>query len=368
MKKGYYVYVENCGSSGVMKKIEMQLETFSKELDIQAIKLETVKRTLLQRIWALLPWNSFQREYDKAISQLNDPDFVYIRRIYVDHEYVSFLKKIKSRYPKCKIVIELPVYPYKKEMLSTFYTCIAYCKEIFYRREYSKYIDRFVTYSNDDVIMGIPTIQTMNGINVAEIIPIEVENRYDRDNIHLLAVALFARHHGYERMIKGLKDYYEKKPSRKVYFHLVGNGSEEHLYKKLVNKYRLEEYVKFHGPLYEDKLNSIYNRMDAGVAALGVYKDGLAKLSTIKAREYLAKGLPVILGAEDNLFNGKGADYGILFPNDSSNIDIHRIIAYLDDLYRNCNRSEVVDDIRKFAIENVDNSITLHLIVQYIEG
>ena len=217
MKKGYYIYVENCGSSGVKKKIEMQIKAFSKYFNIEGIEVKTSNRTLIQRIGGILPWGSIARDYVATLKKMENPDFIYVRRTYIDKEYLDFFRNVKAKFPKCKIIVEIPTYPYKKEMLSTLYTTAMYIKEVIYRSKYRKYIDKFVTYSNDNEICGVSTICTTNGIDVNSIMPIEATSEYNANSINLLAVALLARHHGYERVINGLGEYYLEEQARKVF-------------------------------------------------------------------------------------------------------------------------------------------------------
>lgn len=365
MKKGYYIYVENCGSTGVKRKIAWQIEAFSNWFDMKELMIKTSKRTLIRRILGLLFWNSFARDYAAALEELDKPDFVYIRRTYADKLYLAFLSDIKTIYPECKVIVEVPTYPYKKEMLSSWYTAFMYFKEILYKYKYKDYIDRFVTYSDVDEILGVPTVRTTNGVNVKSITPIDAVDEYNPNKVHLIAVALLARHHGYERVITGLHEYYSVEQKRKVYFHIVGEGPESKKYRKLVKKYNLENYVIFYGTRMDEELDRIYNIADAGLAAFGSYKDGCSKLSTIKAREYLAKGLPVILGAEDDLFL-EGKKYGLSFPNTSSFVEIHKIIDYLDELYLNKGKQIINKEIRDYAYQFADNKVTLLPIVNYI--
>lgn len=366
MKKGYYIYVENCGSVGVIKKIKMQIKAFARQFEIKEVMIEKSNRNLGQRIAGLFLWNSVARKYEAALKKIENPDFVYIRRTYADKQYLEFIKSIKKLYPRCKIIIEMPVFPYKKEMLSYWYTAFMYIKEIMYRNRYKECIDRFVTYSDDTEIYGVPTICTMNGIDVDSVCVVKAKDDYEPNKINLIAVALLARHHGYERILKGLKEYYKTEQKRKVYFHIVGDGTEGKKYKRLVKRYHLETYVKFYGPKFGKELDNIYDIADAGVDAFGVYKDGLSKLCTIKAREYLAKGIPVISGAQDSLFvNGKSI-YGLNFPNNHSLIEIEKIITYLDDLYLGKKKNVVNKEIRDYAYKYIDNEITLMPIVAYI--
>ena len=367
MKKGYYIYGENCGSSGVKRKIEMQVKALSSRFDVKELLIKTSERTLFRRIMGLFPWNSMEREYQTALAELESPDFVYMRRVYADKMYFAFLRDIKEKYPTCKIIVEIPVYPYKKEMLSYWYSFFMYIKEMIYRHKYKECIDRFVTYSDDDEIFGVQTIRTMNGINVKEVLPLQPRNEYKPNEIHLITVALLARHHGYERVIKGLHEYYQVERNREVYFHIVGDGSECKMYRRLTKKYQLEKYIKFHGPKYDVELDELYNIADAGLAAFGVYKDGFSKLSTIKAREYLAKGLPVILGAEDDLFSDD-AKYGLTFPNNPTPVDIEKIAEYLDNLYLHREKRMVHEEIRNYAYKYADNEVTLFPVMDYIDN
>lgn len=366
MKKGYYIYAENYGSSGVSKKIKMQVEAFSGRFIMKEVLIKTSKRTFIQRIYGLLFWNSFEREYQLALNELDNPDFVYIRMILVDKKYLAFLKDIKEKYPRCKVIVELPIYPYKGQMLSHWYTTFMYVKEIIYRHRYKENVDRFVTYSDDDVLFGVPTIRTINGVNVEAIPPLEPSNEYNPNEIHLIAVAKLVRHHGYERVIRGLYKYYQIDRDREVYFHVVGDGPECKKYKNLVKKYKLGKYVKFHGSKYDKELDDLYNMADAGLAAFGMYKDGRYKLSSIKTVEYLAKGLPVILGTKEDPLSDS-VKYGLTLPNNATPVDIEKITDYMDNLYLHEGKRLINQEIRDFAYQHVDNKVTLLPVMEYID-
>lgn len=367
MKKGYYLFVENCGSSGVANKIAMQMNEFSKHFDIQALQILNNQRGIIKRIYNLMPWASFERDYTSTLGEMENPDFVYIRRTYVDRDYLRFLSEIHKRWSDCKIIVEQPVYPYDRDMLRSPYTVLHYIKELLYRKHYKDNIDIFVTYSDDDEILGVPTIRTMNGVNVDSIIPVNPKEEYDPNVIKIVAVATLIAHHGYERIIKGVYDYYNNGGTRNIVIDIVGEGTEKKKYQKLVDKYNLKNHFVFHGAKYGEDLNELYNNADIGLNALGAYKEGVRKLCTIKAREYLAKGLPVILGCEDNAFTGEVEKYGIVFENNSSTISVEKICDYLDQLYGENGKISVSSKIRAVAYNTVDNSKTLLPVINYIE-
>ena len=367
-KRGYYLFVENCGSSGVMKKIIMQKNAFFRHLDIQAIQISSKKCSIVRRAYNLLPWASYEREYNVVLEQMDNPDFVYIRRTYIDRDYLSFLREIHARWVNCKIIVEQPVYPYDMDMLRSPYTVIQYVKELLFRKHYKDDIDRFVTYSDDEEILGVKTIRTMNGVNVSEMRMIHNDKEYDAEGINLITVATLLAHHGYERVIEGLHQYYQNGGERNIIFHIVGDGPEKKRYADMVKKYNLEAHVVLYGAKYGEELDKIYDLADAGLAAFGSYKEGVDKLCTIKVREYIAKGLPVVLGCEDNLFLGEAKQFGLILPNDSSAIDISNVVEFLDKIYKDKTRVEVSNCIVELAKKTVDNEVTLRPVIEYINS
>lgn len=364
-KKGYYLFCENYGSDGVKKKIQMQVDTLSESFEVSLFQINDIKTNLTERVFNLFPWRSFPREYNVTLNKMNNPDFVYIRRMFLDKEFIRFMQCIKEKWYNCRIIIEIPVFPYKKDMLSHPYTIFQYIKELLLRKYYKRYVDRFVTYSNDEEICGVKTIRTMNGVNVESIRIKCGEGVYDPNSIKLIAVATFIAHHGYERILKGLYCYYKNGGKRQFTIHLVGEGPEKKKYEKLVSKYELNKYVVFHGYKSGNELDEIYNSADAGLVSFGSYKENVDKLCTIKTREYLAKGLPVIMGGTDDLFKNNG-EYALCLPNNPSPIDFNEIGRFLDDIYISRTKRDVIGKIRAFAKENVDNSVTLKPIVEYI--
>lgn len=366
-KRGYYLYCENYGSEGVKKKMQMQVDTLSESVDIDLIQIEDIKVNLYLRIINLLPWRSFPREYDKTLEKMDNPDFVYIRRMFLDRDFLRFMQAIKEKWNNCRIIIEIPVYPYKRDMLRNIYTVFQYVKELLFRNQYKKYVNRFVTYSNDEEICGVKTIRTMNGVNVDSIRVNCGDGVYDSHSITLIAVATFIAHHGYERIIEGLNKYYKSGGKRQFTIHLVGDGPERKRYEKLVSKYKLNMYVFFHGYKSGEELGKLYDSADAGLVSFGSYKENVERLCTIKTREYLAKGLPVILGGMDDLFENENSDeYALCLPNNPSPVDFEEIGEFLDSIYLDSSKKEVIDYIRAFAKNNVDNSVTLKPIVEYI--
>lgn len=368
MKKGYYIHFQGRQSIGVSKKIDMQIEEFRKHFEIREIEVKTPARSLVGRIWGLFPTASIARDYQAALEQMEEPDFLYVRRTVADREYLRFWKHVKERFPHCRIIIELFTYPYDKDDFGKWNAWPFYIKELLYRPKLRRYVDRFTTYTEDREIFGIPTIQSANGINVEGVT--QISGEYEDGQINLIGVAFMQRHHGYERIIKGLHEYYAKGTREyQVTLRLIGDGPEKPLYQELVSRYRLEEYVLFYPTMSGEELDELYDKSDIALVSFGMYKVGVrGRLSALKSRECLAKGMPLITGCEIDVLS-EDYPYAKVFPNDDSVIDIEEIVS----LYRRIRKSgkrkkELADTIREFAREHVSMEAVMRQIVAYIDS
>lgn len=368
MKKGYYIHFQGRQSIGVSKKIDMQMEEFGRYFEMREIEVKAPARLLIQRMFGLFPTASIAWDYQAALAQMENPDFLYVRRTVADRNYLRFWKKVKKRFPKCKIIIELFTYPYDKDDFGKWNAWPFYIKELIYRPKLKRYVDRFVTYTEDREIFGIPTIQSSNGINVDSIS--EVSGEFVDGRINLIGVAFMQRNHGYERVIKGLYEYYAKgTPEYQVTLRLVGDGPEKPLYQEQVRRYHLEDYVRFYPTLSGKELDELYDDSDIALIAFGMYKLGFhGKLSALKSRECLAKGMPLITSCEIDVFSEE-YPYAKIFPNDASVVDIEEVVA----LYRRIrnlteSKKELADTIRDFAKRHVSMEKVMGPIVAYIES
>ena len=61
MKRGYYIHFQGRTSIGVSKKIDMQMEEFGRYFEMHELEIETIARTLFQRVIGLFPTASITR-------------------------------------------------------------------------------------------------------------------------------------------------------------------------------------------------------------------------------------------------------------------------------------------------------------------
>lgn len=364
MIKGYYIHCGGRIMPGISKKIDMQVEEFSKYFDLTEISVNAVPRTLFKRIWGLLPFVNNAWNYSEALEQLHDPQFIYMRRTVADRAQLKFYREIKRRYSSCKIIVEIFTYPYDRDEFLRKDAWPFWIKDIIYRNQWKKYVDRIVTYTKDEKIFGIPTICTQNGIQINNIV-VRKPKRKNDDNIHILAVAYMQKQHGYERAIMGLANYYLTGGTRNIIIHMVGEGPEVPRYKKLVDKYGLQEHVVFFGKKLGKELDEQYDECPIALGVFGGYKNKLNEISSLKTREYLAKGTAIISGINEDVLERHPMPFFLKFPNDSSPIDMKRVVDFFDDIFGAYEEKEVIDQIRTYAEKYVGMDQTLNKVIHY---
>jgi glycosyltransferase involved in cell wall biosynthesis len=162
----------------------------------------------------------------------------------------------------------------------------------------------------------------------------------------LIGVAEVHPWHGFDRLIKGLGEYYRQQPvanSNKpdVFFHVVGGVSESmmHDFQTIIHEYNIEQYVVFHGKLFGDELTAVFNQCQFAIGSLARHRSGITRIKTLKNREYAARGIPFIYSEEDSDFDQQ--PYVLKAPADDSPVEICQILDFL-------NRSSMSpDDIRR---------------------
>ena len=115
------------------------------------------------------------------------------------------------------------------------------------------------------------------------------------EKIQIIMVANFRPWHGLDDIIEGLEKY--KNQASDFELHLVGLVPDEQ--KAKLNAF---ENVKLYGHLNYDEIESLYEKMDIGLAGYNLQSKNMDEATSLKVREYFANGLSVVLGYHDPAF------------------------------------------------------------------
>lgn len=367
--KAIYVYSrieEDTESSGEAKKAIMQVKALN-ENGVDTKLMYHNRYIYGNKILVRLP---FYRIYSRRfvtflLKELKNIDAVYIRKYIIDRSFLYLLERIRKEKKHIKIILEIPTYPYDLEWKSLIDSPLLR-KDMKNRKKIKGYIDRIVTFSNDDIIFSVPTIKTSNGIDV-NTIKCRKSNCHCNKKIHLLGVATLERWHGYDRVIKGLEKYYSKKYEYEILFHIVGDGAELENLKKICRSCNMQKYVFFHGRMNGEKLDEMFDKCDIGVGSLGMHRIGLKEGYTLKLREYMARGIPFIYGYADRLIENCGCRYTYKYPNNDNSIDLNKLVIFYKS-FEKTDPLEIACEMSAHASKELSWNCQMKPIADYIKN
>lgn len=286
---------------------------------------------------------------------VRDYDFVYIRFSFANPYMFKLAKILKNK--GIKVFIEIPTYPYESELVNTLKNKVLKIVDRILWKVNKGNVYKLVLTTNKKELFGIKCINIFNGIDVNNLHKVEGNNR---DNIiRLIAVANISRWHGYDRVINGLSKYYLRDNEKKeVEFYLIGEGEEKENLEKLTRDLNCDKYVKFLGAKHGKELDNIFNHMDIGVSSLALFRAGGGH-DPIKSKEYVGRGLPVILGYKDMALD-ETLEFVFNVSEDESDLDIEEIVK------KYCAMNYTVDEIRNYAEKNLSWNSQMKKIVDEI--
>jgi hypothetical protein len=358
------------GTSGIERKKLSQIFELEKLGEVKRFAFSPKrKKSLLGNVSRTLPFfpSTFFFTYDEK--QFAGLDVVYFRKpAYIDRYTIKLLKDIKKQSPKCLILFEIPTYPYDKEKTGLGkYPLLE--KDRWNRRKLQKYVDRIVLVtSKERNIFNIPTICTMNGIDFENTLLREV-SPIEQKSIHAIIIANFEFWHGLDRIIGGLIQYYsawnEEKP--KFTLHIVGDGPGIEKIKQQCKENGIEKYVLLHGSLSFTEITKVYNQVSLAINSIGRHRiTGTRIDSSIKSREYAAKGLPIITEKGISIdYVPENYPYVLEIPADESLLDIESVIAFHDRIYTGNDPVVIADNIRTFAKDRCSSEAMMQPVLTY---
>ena len=281
----------------------------------------------------------------------NGIDMVYARHFM---NASPFLVRLFRRLRKAgvKSVMEIPTYPYDQEFRGfSFSQRMRLHYDQLFRHALARQMEAIVTFSDEERIFGQRTIRISNGVDL-DTIPLHHpspstlhpgrtspsgEGQVGASTLHLIGVAEVHVWHGYDRLLRGLGEYYRSgNVPVEVFFHIVGavwpNEMEGTDYipgfRPILDEYGLHDKVIFHGQLFGDALDAVFTQCRFAIGSLGRHRSGITSIKTLKNREYASRGIPFIYSEHDSDFDDK--PYVLKAPADESPINIRAIIDFMD--------------------------------------
>lgn len=367
MKKIVYLYTVLDGSykekyPGINKKIHAQVKALNRgglDTTLEVIKYEDKLVRAIPLQTSSVRWKNL-KVWEKY-------DGLYLRFSTSDYQMIRWLKQIKKNAPDFKVVFEIPTYPYETELSSR--NRIVINRDLKYRNQLKLGVDRLVINGKDERVFDIPTILTANGVDLDEV---RVRNpiEYQDGVINICFVAAFAMWHGADRAIEGLKNYYKDGGTRDIRLHLVGGGEDSIInsLKESAQDKSVSDRVKFYGFLDGEELSEIYDMSQLAIASLGLHRLHIDSPSTLKSREYLARGIPFIYSSVISDFEEHPVDFAFQISTDEEPVDYNEVIRFYDGLMSKYRTDDLTKTIREYADKYISIDKTMAPIVEFFKG
>ncbi len=337
---------------GVRKKVESQIAAFKKSgLDV----------SLYQYEWA----NGIP-----DIKLPSDTDILFFRTTSPSVKLCMMLKRFKKDIPGLRIVMEVPTYlKGAKEKNRSIKRII---NESLGELLWHTCLDKIVLIMNDDLdkLYDVPVIHATNGIFFDSIRP---RKAHEDDTVNLIAVSGCYYWHGYDRILRGMGEYYKGSPDREVNLYIVGDGDKVDEYISIAREYDLyEKHIFLCGVLDGEKLDDMYDKCDIALESFGGHRNNCLYSSSLKSREYAAKGMPIVTAIPLLDYENETTEKWIMkCPADESPIDIKSIVDFYDRIYHgdpSITKAKVPDMIRDGYRQLCDIEFTHKDVIDYLIG
>ncbi|PKM86807.1 MAG: hypothetical protein CVU87_11000 [Firmicutes bacterium HGW-Firmicutes-12] len=314
MKFLYLVNKDLCRSDylGVKYKIFGQINAFNAinevSMHLLAIednylvlrddKLSIIFSTELKNNY-LIKSKQIKKELSKFL-QLYQYEFIYYRYAVGDFLMSSILRYAQKKYV-FKLIVEVATYPYVDEIDKSFLSLLDKVSV----NLLSQSISFIVSYTIEEPIFGKRVVHINNALDkeFVEAIKSKIFQSYAnaKQEIHFIGIGNLSKWHGYDRLIKSIAEYANgvQKPDYKIVFNIVGQGKEFDYLVSLSKEYKIENNCIFHGFLEREEIVNLINFNSIGVSALANHRRGLSGDKSLKNREYIAYGLPLIKAGLD---------------------------------------------------------------------
>ncbi len=276
-------------------------------------------------------------EYDRLFDycQLNGIDFVYARCFQNANPWlIRFFRRLRKA--GIHAVTEIPTYPYDQEFVGFGWKARwGLAIDRLFRDKLARQMDAMVTFSDADIIFGQRTIRISNGVDF-DSIPLHSPQLAPSSSLNLIGVAEVHYWHGFDRLIAGIGEYYKKGGTKDVRFHIVGGVADSEMhdsvhakgFAELIAKYGVSDHIVFHGQLFGQQLDDVFNQSQFAIGSLGRHRSGISVIKTLKNREYATRGIPFIYSENDSDFDHQ--PYVLKAPADESPVDIQQIIDFVE--------------------------------------
>lgn len=208
---------------------------------------------------------------------------------------------------------------------------------------------------------GVPSLTVPNGILVDRVRHTRF-SPFKGDTLHVVFMGgRGSPWHGTNRLLRSLSAYRGKIPIRA---HLVGELGPSSGALSLPKNVEVE----FHGTLLGPDLDALLSQMNLAISSLALFECDLGEISTLKTRDYTARGIPFVIGHTDPDLRlvPDAMRFFLSVPNDDSIIDMDSVIEFAEEMTSLEQKESISDFMRDYASRRMDWAPKLEMLAAFL--
>jgi len=324
--------------------------------------------------------NLFQRkELDLTLleyisSEYSKVDFFYIRYPGATKHFFEIIKKFGSKIilehqskelDEIRSLMAENKFGFKPSKLMSWYqySFLPYFLEYYYGPKISKNIKASVSVTNEigkyQARKGCKnTLVITNGINAKKYNIKKSTQLIDELNLLFLKGSSgYSPWNGFDRLIKSIDEYISKTPDGiKIKLLVYGHHVQGEISQR--------NYLFEGGFVSGTELDEVIQKAHIGVSGIQVYLKNFKEGTSLKVREYVARGLPFIYAYTDPDLNEDSKEFALEFPNDDSVIDMEKVIEFAKKALED---KELPQKMRKYAEEHLDYEVKMKQLLEQLK-
>lgn len=300
-----------------------------------------------------------------TITDLYNPDYIYFRYPGSSYQLLKYVTRFKF-----KVIFEHNTRELEEIRKTKSLFIIRKIHEIFFQKKIYRSVFCCVGASRDFVNhqwekTGYQIFSTTisNGFDVQSVKK-KKSISFNGSQLNILLTANLNLWHGIDRILNGLNHYYGKTD---IFLYILGDKNK---ISELLDKYNFNNnpHIKIinNGYKVRDDLDILFDNCHLAIGSLGLHRLNIEYGVPIKHREYISRGIPFIYSGKDEDLPSGNAIENVLInvePLDNE-INIQNIIDALVKIYNN--NLNLEESIRLFAKNNLDYSIKMRLLIDFI--
>lgn len=222
--------------------------------------------------------------------------------------------------------------------------------------------DEISSYEINRIQSNIPCVTIANGISVDNL-KISGFKPFDGKHLDIIMVmGSIQPWQGLDRIIHSIHNY---KGSVNITIHVVGNVTGKDIRQITPDASR----IRLYGYRDSAQVSEIAKNMNVALGTLALFRKNMSEACPLKTREYVARGIPFIVGYHDTDLKKVDENYKFFLPveNTDSLIDMERIIDFTSMISKKDKTDSISNYMRGYALSHLDWSVKIKDYLSFID-